>query len=292
MDIRQVAKYFDTVVFDSNSAGVWSLSSFTGQLKLADKFVSIWNRPTRKRMLYTAPGELPDASVIRINVTGEVLLVGTTHADLLFNKHTRDVTGCHLPSGIATVSRTVPGASPSDPGWGTPTALPDTYADAELRSVVEDQNREIDNFGHYVMFFPRDYDLQRHDNVTLNGETYHILETYTDSGYLCARSTVRPDERINFVYTKVGPPVYNPVTQTNTPVLTNYNVTGKFTMLSSQELGDSDILNKTGRVMIHEDFIGVVPAVNDQITIAGQKWRVVEASSDSLIREWYLKVKV
>lgn len=294
MDLRAVARFFDTLDFDIFDPGTstWTLNAFRAQIKMADKFTSIWNRPTRKRVLYSAPGATPTATVIRLSATGQIYMVGTQHHDAIFNAHHRDVTGLHMPSGTAVVTRLVPAGPSNNPGWGVVTAVGTTYGDAELRSVDENQDRQVLSYGHYVLFFPRDFDIRRQDNVVLAGVNHHILETYLDSGYLTARSTVLPDERTNLVYAVVGVPVYDTATQTNVPVTTSYNVTGKFQMLSSSELGDSDVLNETAKVMIHEDFIGVQPKVTDQVTSAGKKYRVMEVSRNAILTEWHLKVKL
>ena len=241
MDITQGAKFFDRQSFDSYnfSTSSWQLSVIKGQLKSSDKFVSIWNRPTRKRMLYSAPGQLQEATVIRVPSTQEIFMVGTSQKDSISNRAYREITGLHEISGFAQVLRKTPVVVSNIKGWAVESLVRTSFADVELRSVNESQDKELINYGHFFLFMPSDEPLKRHDSVrvydtkTLTTQTYYVLEVYLDSGYKCARVTVKPDERINFTYISVGEQEYDDATQQVSSTDVTYNVTGKISPILS-----------------------------------------------------------
>ncbi len=290
MDLSQAAAYFDLQSFDEYDFGVgdWNLSTIVGQLKLADKFVAIWNRPTRNRMIYVDHNNEPTSSVVRVSNTGDILMLKTPQRDTHANDHYRTVIGGHLAAGVAVVKRLLPVGPPENPGWAVEATILTTFADVELRSVNENQDRELLNYGHFFLFLPANSGLQDHDTVELNGKEYYVLETYKDSGLDAARATSKPDERVNMVYTSVGVETYDPNTGENTSSTTNYNVTGKLTVKRIEEQENSDIPRTVVEVMIRKPFIGLVPKIGDKITFMGMTYTVNAVGENSLRDEWVL----
>lgn len=290
MDITQAAKYFDRQKFDAYNFGAsaWVLAAFTGQLKSADTFVSIWNRPTRKRMLYTAPDQVPTSTVIRVPTTGEIFMVGTSQKDSIMDTSYRVVCGLHRVAGVAQVNRKTPVEVAGVKGWAVNALVRNSFGDVELRSVNESQDRELTNYGHFFLFMPSDEALQRHDTVTLNGATYYVLEVYPDSGYITARVTANPDERVDFTYTSKGVETYNPATQSVSSADTLYNVTGKITPVSSEDVPNSEILKERVNVMLLESFISFEPKVADKLTYLGKTYTVEKVERNAILSEWYL----
>lgn len=290
MDITKAAKFFDRQDFDSYDFGSesWSLAAFRGQLKSSDTFVSIWNRPTRKRMLYCAPGQTPDSTVIRVPTTGEVFMVGTAQKDSIINAAYRNVIGLHAARNVAQVWRKTPVVNVGVRGWAVNALVRNSFADIELRSVNETQDQELVNYGHFFMFMPSDENLQRHDTVILDGVTYYVLEVYPDSGYTAARCTSHPDERVDFVYKSKGVDTYNPATQAVSSTDVNYNVTGKITPMLSEDVSNQDILKEYVRVMLLDGFISFVPKVQDKLTYLGKTYTVEKVERNAILSEWYL----
>lgn len=290
MDISQVAAYFDLQSFDEfdfNSSS-WLVNSFKGQLKLADKFIAIWNRPTRNRMIYVAPDQEPASSVVRVSNTGDVLMLKTAQRDTHADNHYRTVIGGHLSAGAAVVKRLLPVGPPENPGWAVQAVILNTFADVELRSVNENTDRELLAYGHFFMFLPRGTGLMDHDTVVLNGKDYYVLETYIDSGLEAARVTARPDERVNMVYTSLGAPVYDENTSEMTRPETNSNVTGKITIRKIVEEENSEIPRKVVEVLVRKPFIGLIPKIGDKITFQGFTYVINSVGENSLRDEWLL----
>lgn len=290
MDLVQTAAFFDLQSFDEFNFGTssWDLSTFQGQLKLADKFVAIWNRPTRNRMIYVAPGNEPASSVVRVSNTGDILMLKTPQRDTHDNAHYRTVIGGHLAAGVAVVKRLLPVGPPENPGWAVEATVLTSFGDIELRSVNENQDRELLNYGHFFLFMPADSGLQDHDTVELLGKEYYVLETYKDSGLDAARVTSKPDERVNMVYTSVGGETYDPNTGENVSTVTNYNVTGKITVRKIEEQENSDIPRTVIEVMIRKPFIGLVPKIGDRISFLGMTYTINAVGENSLRDEWVL----
>ena len=203
MDITQVAKFFDLLDFDvySFSLNSWLPKAFKGQLKRADNFISIYNRPTRKRMIYTANGLIGGKFVIRVNKDPDtVYMVGASQKDLQQNVGYREVTGVHIARGSAVVRRLTPQTVSGKSAWATNEVILNSFADVEIRSVDDSQETRIDNYGHYFLTMPLNTALERQDTVELDGTIYTILESYRDGGLLFARTVNTPEERKNFLY--------------------------------------------------------------------------------------------
>lgn len=290
MDIVQAAAYFDRQDFDTYNftTSSWELNVFKGQLKRADDFVSIWNRPTRKRMLYTANGVTINSSVIRLPTTQEIYMVGHGFGDSFSNVHYRTVTGLHQALGEMQVHRKTPVEVLGVKGWAVNALVKTTFGDLELRSVNEGQEASLYNYGSFFLFSPPDTALLRHDTVTLGGVTYYVFEVYLDSGFCCARISSQPDERVDFVYTSVGTTVYNTATQTTSSTDVTYNTTGKVKPLLVQDLRNSDVVRDRIQVMIIDSFISYTPKINDKITYLGTVYKVEVVQRDAGLQEWIL----
>jgi hypothetical protein len=291
MDITQTAKYFDIQSFDvydfANSK--WLSCVLHGQLKKTDTFTEIWNRPTRKRLLTCAPGEEPSSPVIRVPESGEIFMVGASHKDV-WDGYYRFVAGLHLVQGPATVNRKTPVGSSNDPGWAVDAVIAETFGDAELRSASENKDDEIEHYGSYFLFLPINTAIQRDDSVSINGRTYFVLEFYVDSGLMCARVTVAPDDRINVTFVSFGAETYDTSTQQNIRASATYNVTGRMKPLSEKRSKDENVADLKLTFMIRKAWIGVTPKVDDQIFYAGKGFKVLEVAQNALMDEWYLKL--
>jgi hypothetical protein len=297
VDISQVASFFDLQDFDAYdfNASAWLPAAFKGQLKLADKFLTIYNRPTRNRMIYVAPGQEPTSPVIRVSNTGDIFMLKTPQRDSHANTHYRTVIGGHMPAGTAVVNRLLPIGPPEDPGWAVQAMVMNTFADVELRSVNENTDRQLLSYGHFIMLTPSNTDLQDHDTVTITDTTsgdvttYYVLESYVDSGLQAARVTSQPDERVNMIYTSVGEPVYDPDQSANVRPETHYNVTGRITIKKIEEEENSDVPVRIVEVMVRKNFIGLIPKIGDKLTFQGRTFTIHSVGENALRDEWTLE---
>ena len=294
MDLAEAATFFDTQSFDAYDFDeeTWVNSAFTGQLRIADSFVSIWNRPTRKRMLFCAPGEEPTSSVIRLPSTGDIFMVGTLHADSMIETAYRKTYGLHQVAGTAVINRLIPDEDYGIKGWAVNTEIQSTFGDVELRSVDENLDSKISHYGNYFMFLPSDADLQRNDTVSLNLTTYYVVEAYIDSGLTCARVTSNPEERTNFTYTSKGSVTYNTATQTTTSSDTVYNVTGRVVPKVVSEKDNTSIVRNRIRIMVQTSFISFTPKPYDVVTFESKSYKVESVERNAVKDEWYIEAYV
>lgn len=290
MDLTQVRGRFDDLVFDAWNFGSssWVLKQFSGKLALADPKISLMSKGTRRRMLYTSPGSEPTSTVIRCGTTNEIYMVGTQNKDSLLNTYYRNVVSLHYGIPGAVVTRKVPTGPSNNPGWAVLTNTLNTFADYELRSDNENVEMQISQWGSFDLTFPAGSDVQRHDNLTVDGRTFYIFETAPQSGFVGAKATDRPDARVNIVYTTLGASVYDPATLTNNQVATNYNVTAFIEPYDEQQDLNSTIVKDRIRLMILKSWIGVTPRLLDKITYGGKTYIVNRVASNQLGDEWHI----
>lgn len=293
MDLVAAARYFDTTWFDSYDAASqqWELRAFKGQLKKADTFVSIWNRPTRKRMLYTQPGQEPPTPIIRVNGTTQVMLVGTNHPDFTSSRHYRNVQTLHEARGQAAITRldryTTPSVVVERRSQGN------VFVDFELRSIEEDLNRTVNHYGHYFAFMASNSQIKKHDVLTFEGKDYFIIDLYVDSGFLSARVEQRQDERQILSYTQVNSNTYNHNTQAVTETVTAHTVVARVATVKKDQLPNSDILSNYLRVLLDPQFSpGLIPKPNDKITVSGQVYHVESVRAEPNNTEFDLVVRL
>lgn len=294
MDLHQTAKFFDYEKFDKFDfvTSTWVPQAFTAQLKKADVFVSIWNRPTRKRMMYTAPDQEPGADGYVVRTPGGlVMMVGNRHPDE-FKGPYRSVFGLHYTAGTAEIHRLAPTGGSGNPGWATEALIQTTWADTELRSADTNHEMNIEHYGNFFLFMPRNAPIQRDDRILLNGTSFQIEETYLDTGLMCARCTNKPDERRNFVYRSYTGDSFNGSSGDVSQTYTNYNVTGRVRPRNQQQIGAEPIIIDDIYVMIRKSWIGVSPKVLDQIQILGKTFKVKKVGQNALLDEWYIEAEV
>lgn len=289
MDFRNSARFFDRQDFDAYdfTAGAWVERAFKGQLKIADQFISMWNRATRKRMLSTVgQNESLVSPVIRVSGSSDIYMVGTFQRDFASNNYYRLTANIQHVKGAAVVRRRAPTGPSNNPGWAVNSVVTSTFGDFELRSADEDQDRHIKNYGSFFLFLPSNTDLQRQDTVDIGGSTFMVREVYPDSGYMCARATVQPDDRIDILFVSVGTPSYNVATQTVVSNDTTYNVTGKVVPEENSDNENSLVITNRLKLMILKSWIGVVPKTNDKIIFNAQTFVIQRISMNSLRTEY------
>lgn len=295
MELSQVATYFDHEEFDAYTASnaTWALKAFKGQLKPADFFVTIWNRPTRRRMLTTGPDQEPPTKIFRVRETGDVYLIGTIQRDVMSGKHYRSTMNIHHAMGLAQIIRKYPDGAASNPGWNVEHVVQSTYIDLELRTQKDDAETEYQIYGNFYCFTPGDSPLQDEDYIRYNGKDYWIEVVYEDSGYKVGRAMDKPDQRVNVVYNVLSSESYNDSTGAVTPTASSYNVTMKLFDFVVKEKGDVSPNRVEQKAVIKTANLPntVTPKIGDTITSGSVTWRVVKTANDSLKNEWALELE-
>lgn len=283
------ARYFDLVDFQNYDflSSTWT-TRFKGQLKRGDQFLSIYHRPTRKRMLYTDGTNNPSSSVVRVVTTGEIFMVGAIQPDVHDNVHYRNIYAMTKPQGIAYVYRKAPTGPANNPGWAVKTLVETTWADVEIRTVNENEELSLIHDGHVILTLPIDTVAQPLDLILIDGldtQYYRVLERYVDSNLINLRATSQEDELVDFVLKHHTGQSY--ANQQVIQTYTNYNVTGRVAAVAEEEMlpGYTESVIK---IFIKGGWVGVTPSLKDKVVFRGQEYDVRKVVRDPLTLEWHV----
>lgn len=254
--------------------------AFEGRIDLTDRFLSIYNRPTRKRQLYVSPSEnLPDSLVFKHPSSGDVYILGQDRQDA---RHDVERGGtyvkmimCHLvtpkldgSSGLAKQIRKVVKGPAEDPGWLVEEEVSETFMDIEFRTSSADQGAYDIKIENFYAWTPINVAVQQHDFFLLNGISYRVIDTFTDIGMRGLRLDREADNRVDFVIT-VTEKIYDTETHKNITVKTPYNVTGIIPDNTDvSKWGDARAASSI-TVVIEHDHIGFVPKPNMAVEYQG-----------------------
>jgi len=292
MDLRKPAAWFETTEFDiyDEALATWTASGLTGKIMPADRFLSNFNRPTRRRSLGLPPETaVPASNTIRVPSTGEIYFIGALRQDAQGGYAYDKIGILHRSETLGTVNRRAPVGPSNNPGWLVETVVASHYMDVELRSTSEVDEQKQQFEGDFFVAMPPHATPQAWDRLSIGGEDYMVELTYADSGFKFVRAIKRQDHRQDFVYHSRSAAVdYDPATGVVTDGLVNYNVTG-FAM--DDQLGDSNTLQtKESRLVItvEQAHIGVVPTTEDELTWNSQRRRVMRVDQDFLNQQYHL----
>lgn len=293
MDLKRIASYFDTQPFDvyDSVSGTWSIEAFYGQLKAADDFVSLFNRATRRRMLFVSPDQfvgIGQGSVIRISGGGEPLILGHPQEDAAFGEVYRYTIPCNYASRFGTIKRRKPAGPANDPGPLVETVIGTSYFDVELRTVEKSGDDLTFSVGKYFLYLPYGVSIEEGDTIEVSPtEYYRIVEIYEDSGLLAARATTAEDLRQDFTYKRVnGSGTFDNNLGRYVENVTTYTVAGEVIDITSTDSTLSVASKPKYKILIPMDNIGFMPNVGDKITLDGQDRNVISVTRDRLNHSW------
>lgn len=212
----------------------WVPDSFKARIDLTDRFLSNFNKPTRRRMLFADNNVVfPESRTFRHPGTKDVYLLGTTRQDALHGNPYLGLTILQLvtdipggSAGLATFSRKVPIGPPSDPGWLVDTEYAKAYMDTEFLTSTDEVDTTDLRVERYNAYLPISVQPVEWDFVTLHNVKYRVLDTFADSGFFALRIDHEEDFRTDFKLGITGNRVRDRVTQEWSFQETVYNVTG------------------------------------------------------------------
>lgn len=292
MNLRKIAASFETTKFDAwnESTELFVADSFTGKIRSVDRFLSNFNRPTKRRLLGLGPSvTLPASNTIRDPATGEIYFIGELRQDSEQGAAYDQVGVLHKTTAIATVSRRAPTGPSNDPGVLVATQIGKHYADVELRSASETEEQENDFEGNYFLMMPPHADLEEWDEVTFKSDVYMVKTPYFDSGFRFARAVKREDPRKDFTYyfrdTGVA---YDTATRVVAEGFTSYSITGFALELEREDLNYTPLKANKIKIVVKQSHIGIVPSVEDELLWDGQRYKVAGVSQDFLNIQYQL----
>jgi hypothetical protein len=296
MQLSQIASYFDDQPFDvyDKATGTWLPEAIKGQLKIADDFVSLFNRSTRRRMLLLNPEEhakLRDNNVVRVSGLTEAVMLGHPQFDASGGEVYRVTIPANSVRGEATHVRKQPTGPANDPGPLVAVNLGTIFFDLELRTVEVTGASDVVTAGKYFIYMPAGSDVQELDELTYNGVTYRLTELYDDSGFLAARATTTPDLRQTFTYTYVTDTnVFDNNTGAYTENVTTYQITGEISKVEEAEKTFNDALKTKYTIIIGTTHIGFPPRVGDRILVDGADRNILKVSRDRYADAWEVEL--
>jgi len=208
-------------------------AAFQARIDLTDRFLSNFNKPTRRRMLF-ADNEVvfPESRTFRHPGTKDVYLLGITRQDALEGNPYLGLTICQLvtdvpggSSGLATVTRRVPLGPADNPGWLVDTVVAKAFIDLEFRTSANEPDTTDVKIENFYAYLPINVVCQAWDFVELHGNRYRVVDTFSDSGLSGLRIDDEEDTRIDMVM-KVSDRVYDKTSDTYINGQQSYNVTG------------------------------------------------------------------
>lgn len=277
----------------------FSPGAFQGRIGPTDRFLSNFNKPLRRRMLFLRADEpLPDSNVFRHPGTGDVYIVGQRRGDTLKGAHYLDLRVCHLvtdegtgSSGLATLTRKAPAGPSNDPGWLVETELGVTYVDLEFRTSANEPDMHEVKVENYYAFAPIQWQLKPWDFIELHGVKYRVVDTFNDSGFAGLRVDEESDTRVDFVCHLQGARAYDNVTHQWTDNATSYNVTGRVAKSHdfSHWLSESEPYMD---VVIEADHIGFVPKPDTlELEYQGKRRRVSQVDTSPNAEQYRLRCR-
>lgn len=226
----------------------WLPDAFRARLDPTDRFLSNFNKPTRRRMLFAAEGcVFPESRTFRHPGTQDVYVLGITRKDALGGNPYIGLTVCQLvtdapggSSGLATIYRREAVGPSSDPGWLVEQVFAKAYIDMEFRTSANEPDATDLKIENYYAFLPLTVQPKEWDFIELHSIRYRVVDTFADSGFYGLRIDHENDFRTNFYMQVTGERTLNPLTEEYEDVSQTYQVTGMLENSSDFPIWNSD----------------------------------------------------
>lgn len=297
--IAQKNLYEVLEVFDDASQS-FAGDTFLGRIDLTDRFLSIYNRPTRKRQLYTRPDTpLPASFIFRHKGSGDVYIVGQTRTDSRSDVSGGDpyiaITMLHLvtpnpngSSGQAVHTRKQPLGPPDNPGWLQEVVLGTPFMDVEFRTSSSEAGVYDSKIENYYAWTPINVVAEQWDFFELNGIKYRNIDNFTDIGMRGLRLDREGDPRIDVVIHKSSR-VYDPVEHAYVTTKVAFNVT----MIVPE---DTDIASWAAEkaassvvLVVDRGHIGFAPTAGNEIEYQGRRRLVKNVTTQAGEKQYRLQ---
>lgn len=264
--------------WDASAADFDTENPFEGRLAPVDRFLSIYNRPTRMRQLFIKPGtQLPASLVFKHATTGDIYAAGEDRSDTRFNVDCGDpyvtIVMAHEvtpngqgTTGMATHYRRSPTGPASEPGWYVKRKVADVYVDLEYRTNAAQEGVYDARVSDFYAWAPICSQVNELDTFELDGREYRVTDVYTDMGFLGMKLRQEPDPRVD-LYVITSERAYNDATHQFEGVETKHPVTAIVSGQREQAVWDK--LPNAIEVVIDVDAIGFAPKGGMKVEIDG-----------------------
>lgn len=281
----------------------WVPAAFMGRIDLTDRFLSNFNKPTRRRMMFTDDKTvMPASNTVRHPGTLDVYILGTPRKDAIAGKPYLALTICHLATdvpngsaGYATIYRRVAHGPVEDPGWLVEEVFAKAYLDMEFRTSANEPDANDLKIENYYAFLPLHVQAKEFDFIELHGTRYRVVDTFVDSGMFGLRIDHEDDFRSDFILHVETKRTYDKTKNEYIDgTIKSYNVTG--VMKNSQDfaLWKTDA-EKYMDVYFETEHLPNLPfnasSMLMSLEIAGVKRKVESAQTQAGKRQYEFRCK-
>lgn len=274
MDETFLPYYPDTMEFGPDT--------FAGRIELTDRFLSIYNRPIRKRQLFSDPNEkLPESLVCKHVTTGQVYILGQVREDArgdvtegnpyvsmsMMHNVTPNPKGS---SGLAQQMRKIVMGPPEDPGWLVEQEISRDYLDIEFRTSSSEEGLYNSKIANFYAWTTLNITAKQWDYFYLNDRRLRVVDSFTDMGMRGLRLDEESDPRVDVVIV-VKERDYNTATHAFEEVEKEYNIT--VIVPKADELAGWALSDRTSsaiEVVVEFNHIGFKPLPNMTIKYQGR----------------------
>ena len=275
---------------------VFVCNEFQGRIDLTDRFLTIYNRPTRKRVLFSKPCEpLPASGIMRHPGTGEIYIIGIPRQDSRWDVAGGDpyikismlhmVTPNGATAGQAVHTRKV--FEGPDQDWLATEQLGAKFMDVEFRTSATEVDVALGTIENYFAWLSPTAKIETFDILTISGVDYLVLDVYSEMGMCALRVAKRKDPRIDLLIHRTSR-VFNEtsmeyettkVAEKVTGMVPEYNDTAPWNLKESESM-----------VVIDTDHIVFEPENGMEVTLMGRKLTIKSVFLQTNEKQWRLVV--
>ena len=294
MELSSISEYFDDTSVDvlRASDGVWQVAKIKGQIKIADDFISIFNRPTRRRMLLLSKREYENlnGSVIRITEDETVYLIGNAQKDYGKGGVYRITLPLNKAESLVEVFRKSVSGPSNDPGALARVSLGNFYMDLELRTLSQEGDDLTSTFSKYFFWFDKSTNFLVGDEFDHDGKTFRVLESYMDTGFRGVRATTAEDARETLTYRQQsGQSVQTPSSGVYVTPYTNTTFSAEvLEKIESRPNGVKPFEVVIYTVLVEQNHLGVTPSTRDKVVIDSADRDIIKVVKNRRDKTWEL----
>ena len=280
----------------SNSFG----EQFTARQYVADRFKSIYHRPTRRETIalpssFSAPASL----LVRNEATQDVFaLSDIDRYDAAYDELYDNARALHRVSAGEVFREAVQGTG-DNLGALVRSSVGILYADLELRTEENYPDAHREQYGNFFLTCPQDPSLVLQDGDyyvfsagPYSGQEFRIRERYIEAGFQLARAESRAKNTESLTYkliTAAGS--YDPTTGVVTPPTTEDRVFSATVTYAKADAGAPPILGRRLTIYVPTGNVGFAFASEGRIVRGSDTYEIRDVSVGADNLQWILEVE-
>jgi len=274
------------------------LPGLQGRFHRADRFKTIYHRPTRRHKIsLTGDTALPASGVIRHTKTQEVFLTSVLEEEEIWQ-------GQEVYERLVTLHRAVPfsggyaqfhpvtvAGSGDNLGEVSYAAFDPAYIEIELRTASDEKDSLDVSIGDFNCHLSRNITPDPGDYFLFNGTYYRVAIPYSDSGFRAARLVKEEPHYETLTYKlDTGTSGYDPVTGTFSAGTADRLVSAIFGDAETMRDRTSGAYNRVISAFVYQRHIGFTPKVGDKVVHNGQEYEILKVAENQRELQWRLEI--